>query len=267
MGHIETIEALLSAGANIDFEDPLGYTSISKAAQTLRLDVVKYLLSKGATNLSRGIVTVMYYPTGIETAKEIINLLLENGADINNVDEYKHSALYSARESVSITKLLLEKGADPNIQDKYGRTALMYAIDDISGSANIESIKELLNSPNIDLNIRNSRGETALMVAIDVIGIRSGSLEAAKMISSDQRADPNIQCNFGEQEGMTALSFCMIKEKRFLEYEDRLTLTKNLLSNGADINLMDKSGKSPLVYAVENGYSEIQELMANSLNK
>jgi ankyrin repeat protein len=56
-------------------------------------------------------------------------LLLDSGANINDVDKYGWTALKAASYTGAIdcVKLLLEYGADPNIKDSEGWTALMNA--------------------------------------------------------------------------------------------------------------------------------------------
>ena len=61
---------------------------------------------------------------------EIVKLLLQYGADVNDKDTIYGSTVLmwaSDRGNLEVAKLLLEKGADVNLKDKSGKTALMWA--------------------------------------------------------------------------------------------------------------------------------------------
>lgn len=97
---------------------------------------------------------------------EMIEFLLDNGANINSQDETGGSAIHYATlinyysEKVN---LLINRGADINIQNKKGITPLMNAVN----LGNIELIKLLLKQPKINIDIKNKLGETVLDIAIE----------------------------------------------------------------------------------------------------
>lgn len=100
----------------------------------------KYLQNGGDPNyiLSNG-VPILFYPV-ISNHLEMINLLLEHGANINLQDEFGQTALFAIVDgcidgmiqsgekienaSIETIKFILSKGADPNLPDKNGLTAL-----------------------------------------------------------------------------------------------------------------------------------------------
>ena len=112
---------------------------------------------------------------------DMVNLLLEEGADINLKDATGKTALFhvlypdhhliemcgeTKNKGAIVSKLLQRFKADVNIQDENGNTPLMYLIKKfISNKRNnpqdIAIIVELLYC-NADLTLRNKSGETAL---------------------------------------------------------------------------------------------------------
>lgn len=61
----------------------------------------------------------------------------------------------------SIVDILLENGADVNVQDETGQTPLMYAVI----CSHREVIEKLLSVQSIDLGIQNADGETVIDIA------------------------------------------------------------------------------------------------------
>ena len=101
---------------------------------------------------------------------EIVNLLLQSGANINSRSLNHTTALMYAvavlktgvKEDLEIVKLLLEQGANVNAKNKSGGTALMHA--SFYGHSNIV---RLLLAYGADVNASDKDGETALTKAYD----------------------------------------------------------------------------------------------------
>lgn len=75
--------------------------------------------------------------------KDIVELLIANGADVNAKNNDNQTSLMLAvfKENIAIVKLLIDKGADVNAKDSYGKTVLSFAKHSIKE-------KELFYSPN-----------------------------------------------------------------------------------------------------------------------
>ena len=109
--NIETIEKLLTAGADVNAADQDGVTPlIASIAYAPASYMTQYMSEK------------------TKLAADIPLLLIKNGADPNLADNSSNTPLiYAVTGShLPIVEALLKKGADLNRADKYGRTALFF---------------------------------------------------------------------------------------------------------------------------------------------
>jgi ankyrin repeat protein len=105
----------------------------------------------------------------------MVNVLLENGADINPQNNEGSSPLCGAAEwsSESMVHLLLEKGAVLDLRDIHGKTLLFYVIRDWDQDRT-EKISLLLEK-GADINARDENGFTPLKWALYLKDARSDS--------------------------------------------------------------------------------------------
>lgn len=175
-GNEKKVLELLKAGVNVNTKDTYGETPLMYAAKRGNLDIVKILLDYRADvneTTNDGKTALMYAceANNIEMLKsmiiankkevglkglskllnnckkgnkEIIDILIDNGANLYAVDRKGKSVLVNAvdDENIDIINYLVEKGVSLNIVDKEGKTALMYAID----SDNTKMIKQLIKA-------------------------------------------------------------------------------------------------------------------------
>jgi len=124
---------------------------------------------------------------------EIIQLLLDAGANINLQTQYKSVPLFFAyRNSSEIVGVLLRNGADVNFQDNYKTTTLMYVCDEVD--KNVKIVKLLSEYKNTDINLRNGEGKTALNLACASLGSGSNKSDNVQVINFllNNGADANI---------------------------------------------------------------------------
>jgi len=90
---------------------------------------------------------------------EVVRILIENGADVNDSTGIGETALMFAVEKGhnDIASLLIENGADINAQDIYQRTALMRA----SASGNVAMVSYLIEK-DADVNLKDKQDKFAL---------------------------------------------------------------------------------------------------------
>ncbi len=96
---------------------------------------------------------------------KIVELLLNNGANINSQDIQGNSALGYIENEISgedekMVKFILNRGANPNLTGESGNTVLH-----VSCANGYEKVVKLLLEYKADVTIKNNDGKTALMIA------------------------------------------------------------------------------------------------------
>ncbi|EAY11548.1 ankyrin repeat protein, putative [Trichomonas vaginalis G3] len=173
-------------------------------------------------------------------SKEIVELLISRGADINIKDKDEKTALHHAVEygNQETAELLISHGANINEKDKDGNSALYYAAE-----INSEKIAELLISHGANINEKYYYEKTALHVAAE----NNNKKIVEPLISH------GANVNEKDKYGRTALHFAA-------EYDYHKTI-KILISHDANINEKDKDGNTALYYAVKNNNKETIKLL------
>lgn len=122
---------------------------------------------------------------------EIVKMLLEAGADVNDIETISGSTalIYSVRNP-KIVKILLEGNASVNTTNKSGMTALLYSAHD----GNLEVVNLLLQA-GADVNIADVQGMTPLALAVHF-----GPLSVVKRL-----VEAGADVNAKDKEGNTAL--------------------------------------------------------------
>jgi len=205
-GNLSIAEMLLSAGANINAMDSEGSTPLSSACARGETQVVKLLLSRGA---SPNVETI-----GVYTGYPI------------------HRACAGLRYDV--VKLLLEYNADVNVRDKSGDTALHCAVSSHSycaaashsyrDSDETSDVVQLLLDAGADVNAESERGKTPFYIACSE-GLTS---VAKKMLESGAKIDGN------SSKKVPLNAACRNKHLG-------LSVIELLLTNGANPNLQESS--------------------------
>ena len=216
--------------------------------------------------------------------RDIAMMLLKHGANAN-VSEDKQTPLKLASEhgDVELVKQLLSCGADVNQMQNISDTALHAAVVGCKGLGNeafVEIVQMLLKS-GAKANLRNGKSETPLYLACRPTDDEVNVDIAQTLL--EHGADPNdvlpplsaaVSCGNNElvmflikfgarldriDDGRTALHLAIIRQ---LESTKNDTSTAEiLLSSGADVNVMDRKGNSPLYLACDSGKTDFVKLL------
>nr|XP_024214050.1 oxysterol-binding protein-related protein 1-like [Halyomorpha halys] len=164
--------------------------------------------------------------------KEVIELLIEAGADINAVNDAGDTALHKAsfigREDLVL--LLVEKNADVNIRNGEGRTAKEVGVE------GCDAVKLLAAAERTDLR----RKEEALLSAA-----RNGDLTAINTIKWER--PPNINCT--DSMGNTALHCA--------SYRGHKEAAVLLLQNGINSTIRNNRGQTATDLAKDSQMSQV----------
>mmetsp|Transcript_25642 Transcript_25642/g.51210 ORF Transcript_25642/g.51210 Transcript_25642/m.51210 type:complete len:471 (+) Transcript_25642:186-1598(+) len=97
--------------------------------------------------------------------KEIVKILVEEGADVNKLDFHNYSPLHYAViwGWTEICEYLVEKGADIEQIDIVGDNCLMLACK----HNHLDVVEYLVENTEISINARNAEGNTALFIAVE----------------------------------------------------------------------------------------------------
>jgi ankyrin repeat protein len=262
-GHERMISLLIARGADVNILSYSDETSLSLAVQRKLVDSVRLLLHAGA-DVNQ--VTKPTHPLTQATdtgSKEIVQLLVAAGSDVNQRDAKGLSPLdYAAKNGwTDVVQLLLDKGADPNNTRLGPRSALSYAV--VIGS--IKSVEVLLER-GADINRPTGVSpycellHEALGMVSRYGGCRPADEDMLKLLLT-RGANPNQMMSW-EAWREDILDPPLLYALQCLPSEDALTqrLAKLLLEHGAKIDVKTRKGVSISACAKRHS-KEVQDLL------
>ena len=164
-GSIETVEALLEAGANLNEADTFGGTALIQAARNGRSEMVLFLLNKGADGEIRnkaGKKALGSLGTRCISVEAAHALNARGGYEQAEIQEALFGLVTGPTSCLELVKFVIENGAKVNGQDDYGNTALIVS----SMWGHVEVARYLLSS-GADVRLKNRDGAAAADVAGD----------------------------------------------------------------------------------------------------
>ena len=145
-GHVEVVEVLLAAGADVHAKDGEGRDALMWASAGDYRRIVKTLLANRASPKA----THRLGNTALILARsaDVAHLLLAAGAEVNARCHAGNTALmYASYGEIDLVGALLAAGADPDIKNNDGETALNMAVS--------EEIRNLLQQEPGERGIRH----------------------------------------------------------------------------------------------------------------
>jgi uncharacterized protein len=197
---LETLDLLISTGANVSAADDLGVTPLWHACTNANSAMVEKLVKAGAspkTAMQTGETALMTCTRS--GALEGVRLLLARGADVNARETQRgQTALMwaASKKHPDVTRVLVGHGAEVNARSNQGFTPLLFA----ARVGDLESARMLI-AAGADVNASESNGMSALLMAA-----ASGQEDVAALLV-ENGADPNA----ADPNGITALHFALQK--------------------------------------------------------
>ena len=272
-GHGEVVEALLGAGAKADCTDSAFMTPLLWAVGRGQTHIVRCLIRENCNvNIQDGwqLKTPLHIASA-KGSKDIVQLLLEDGANPKVLDHTGKTALMEALEqnqnqivqmllksksvidhrersgltplhiaaskmNVTNVRLLLDAGADPNVKDLYGRSTLSFLLFCQKDDTTISETRIIghCGSALLDLGKVDQSGESE-----SIKGYTEFADPLVELVSLlVGKSDINTPSHYG----MTALHWAT-------QQFNPSVITRLLLA-GADPGLKNAEGLNPLALAI-----------------
>ena len=262
-GQAETVKLLLDKGAQVNVQTGEG-TALMMAVVGGNPATVKLLLAAGAdvkaTHRIGDQALIMAARREVQETKsteaepghEIMQMLLEKGANPNARGAWERTALMFANTPAKVD-LLVRNRADVEAKDKYGETALMNA-----ASRGDAAVVSALISHGADVNSTDQKGDTALLRSLDDQNrgyskddrkLIDGRVEAARRILQTKGVNVDVQNTNGETALMRAVRL------------ENIEMVRSLLPKVAEVNRADVFGDTATTIAYAKANGEIEKLL------
>lgn len=166
-GNLDAVRLLVTKGANVNAVNNHGDTVLTRGAQSGNADVVQLLVQSGADVGAMDVNKIAALVAGAWNCYwDVFRFLLECRANVNAAGDRGHAGLIlmCAAESANpeIARLLIENGANVDGVDNRGETALMRALKN-----GVESVARILLGNGAEVNRVNHDGLSAVFFAMD----------------------------------------------------------------------------------------------------
>lgn len=217
-----------------------GSSLLHEAVRKRDLEMTRVLLEHGANTEavdSWGDTPLM---SSISDAK-LVRLLLDFGAGVNTQNKDHETALFKAINLAKLeaVQLLLERGANPNQKDKWETPLLIKA-----RYCDTPQCVQLLLEHGAKPDVRDQSDQTLLM---------STNSRAIARLLIDHGADINA-----------AEATTLVRVLHHVVDGNRLGVLAELIERGADLEVKDWTGQTPLYDAVRHNHTEAARMLAEA---
>ena len=178
----------------------------------------------------------------------VVRSLFREGARLDARDQRGRTALLAAtqRNRIEVAKFLIQEGADVNAKDFIQDTPFLYA-----GAEGRTEILKLTLAAGANLKDINRYGGTALIPAA-----HHGHVDAVKVLLATE-----IDKDHVNNLGWTALLEAVILGDGGAAHTEIVRL---LVAAGANVNIADREGVTPLAHARKSGYSAMVRILSEA---
>lgn len=247
-GHANVCALLIENGAEISAKDRWGNTALSDAYDNNKIEVVELLKRHGADDGDDELEDLeMLHFCSVGDVNAVRNALT-GGADVSYVDYDRRTALHVACSEghAELAELLLLNGAPPDAVDRKKRTPVDDAIT--NGHRDVLRILKRYGAK-IPRHMHETDGYHLHCLGVELIE------ESAKGNERDvkQCLDYGADVNFKHYDKRTALHLACV--------EGHLEIVQILLDAGADTDIEDRWGNTPLEEAEAGGWKEVVDIL------
>jgi uncharacterized protein len=177
----------------------------------------------------------------------VVQRLLGQGARVDAQDSHGRTALIAAAYSnhLNVAEVLITAGADVNIQDITQQSAYLIATSEVGDDPRL-----------LNLTLQNG-GDVTSLDSYNGTGLIRAAERGHVEIIQALLATP-IAVDHVNRLGWTALLEAIILGDGGMRHTEVVRL---LVDGGADVNLADKAGVTPLAHARERGYVNIVNIL------
>jgi ankyrin repeat protein len=261
-GHEAVVKLLLDGGAEVKAADNEGWTPLHDAARNGHEAVVKLLLERGAeVKAAANEGWTPLHNAALNGHEAVVKLLLDGGAEVKAAANEGVTPLHDAARNgyEAVVKLLLDGGAEVKAADNEGWTPL----HDAARNGH-EAVVKLLLDGGAEVKAADNEGWTALHVAAEnghetVVKLL---LENGAVVNSQDREYRNMlqaAAYNGKHILMELLTGKEINPDIQGEVfqgalqlgciKDHMTVVEQLICQGANPNMVDEHGWTPLLCA------------------
>ncbi len=271
-GHADITRALLDGGADPSFSDWEGQTPLFMVAGgSGEVGVITELLEFGALpNIRNERGEMPLHVAAFKGHVAAATALLNGGAEVDakTTDAVSSGGLTplhlaAAQGHKPLVELLLAQGADPQAPDDYSRTPLFKAV-----STQGTEVLEVFLNHGADVSAQDHDGNTPLHIAAE-----SGRADMAEILLAHS-ADPqtlNVDgatpLELAGAHGHLAVAALLRPESPISDTlfdaidAGNLERVQQLLDEGADLQVLDRTGSTPLHRAARAGHADLGRVL------
>lgn len=177
---------------------------------------------------------------------EGVKKALESGVNVNTQDGSKRNLLLLAtiNKQVEMAKILVEKGADVNMQANNQDSPFLYA-----GASGQTELVKLFLAKGARFDIFNRYNGSALIPACE-----RGHVETVRLLVNTK----GYPINHVNRLGWTALMEAIVLGNGTKKYQEIVQILKD---GGADLQISDHDGITPIQHARNRGFGEIVQIL------
>ncbi|KAF5296333.1 hypothetical protein FQA39_LY12550 [Lamprigera yunnana] len=278
-GHVYTVQTLVNNGLDINSQNENGETLLLIAIRCVHIPIMDWLISKGAKIdiVSNRSSSALHFAACMGDCVSV-RCLIEGGVDVNilNSDGDTAIALALRHEKISIAEILLDHNAEIYVTPprNFKHSCLHYAVKSGSEAIVLRILESGYNVDKVNADATTALHEAIYCKNFNLVQllIKHGANVNIE-VQNESYLDKAISCNM-----IDLVKMLLFKGARLHKInvgnngtplvkaviENKRSIAKLLIENGADVHVRDIWGEYILHSAVRNGFDEIIEDILDS---